>query len=251
MIKIENLCGGYKNRQIVNSLSTEFDRGRLTAVIGPNGSGKTTLLKMLVGILPTVSGRITIDDADASDFNTRDRAKAVAYLSQGGKIPEMTVGELVLHGRFAHTKFPHIYSEKDREFAVSSMEKLGILHLENSQVSTLSGGVRQKVYIAMALCGDSPYILLDEPTTYLDVSYQKQLMKLLKSLATEGRGIVTVVHDIPLAMEYADEILIINDGRAVKKDTPEQIYLSGVINDVFNATMKRLSDGQNFVYYLK
>lgn len=251
MIKLENLCSGYKSTDILKNISTGFERGQITAIVGPNGSGKTTLLKSLIGMLPLSSGRITVDGIDIGSMKQKDKAKLISYLSQSQTTPDMTVGELVTHGRFAHLEYPYIYSKKDKEIARKTMERMGIIQLENFPLKTLSGGIRQAAYIGMALSSDSSFILLDEPTSYLDISNKKQLMNTLKALSLEGKGIIAVIHDLPLAMEYANKIAVLKDGCLIKQDTPEQLYLSGVINSVFNIELTRACHQDRYVYYIK
>lgn len=251
MIKLENVSSGYKNKGVLKSISAQFEKEKITAIVGSNGSGKTTLLKTIIGILPLSEGKITVDGLDVCRMKPKERAKRISYLSQGGSTPDMTVGELVTHGRFAYLEYPYIYREKDKEYTKRAMERMGILHLENSPLHTLSGGMRQNAYIAMALCGDSDFILLDEPTAYLDISNKKHLMNTLKALANEGKGIITIVHDLTLAMEYADEIAVIQEGKLIAKNTPEQVYLSGVINTSFDIELMKMDNGERTIYYVK
>ena len=180
LLELKNICASYGKKDILTDVSISFEKGIITAITGPNGCGKTTLLNTVIGVLRKKSGNIFIDGKDFSTFKEKELAKKIAYLPQDKNVPDMTVKNLVLHGRFPHTNFTGIYGERDRDAAYSAMEKLDILKYANLPISLLSGGMRQNVFIAMALCQETDYILLDEPTTYLDVSNQIKLMTLLK-----------------------------------------------------------------------
>ena len=162
----------------------------------------------------------------------------------------MTVAQTVLHGRFAHLNYPRIYSSRDRAIADDCIQRMGLSHLADTPISELSGGIQQNVYIAMALAGCSDYILLDEPTTYLDVANKFQLMNTLKELSQAGKGVVAVLHDLTLAMQFADEIIVIDDGHLVAKDAPEKLFHSDIITRIFGVTVGRSLTENGYVYYL-
>ena len=160
----------------------------------------------------------------------------------------MTVEQMVLHGGFPHLSYPRRYGEKDREVAFEALKQMGLDELAGRPLSSLSGGIRQKAYIAMALAQDTEYILLDEPTAYLDIYNQIELMNILKSLAQAGRGVVTVMHDLPLALEFSDGIAVINNGRIAACDTPENICTSGIVKEIFGTEL-RYSETEGTYYY--
>ena len=143
MIKLKSVSSGYGKKEVVSSVTASFERGRRTAVIGPNGCGKSTLLKTISGIIPLMSGNITADGGDISKMKRGEIAKKITYLSQGRDVPDMTVSQLVLHGRFPHLSYPRRYGERDREIARLAMERMGIYNLSDERVRDLSGGVRQ------------------------------------------------------------------------------------------------------------
>lgn len=230
-IVLSNISSGYKKQTVLSEFSASFEKGQITAIIGPNGCGKSTLLKTVTGILPLFSGSIAVDGEALG--SSAIRAKKIAFLSQDRNLPDMTAFETVLCGRFAHLSFPRIYSEKDKLFALECMKKLNVEELADCPISTLSGGMRQKVYIAMALCQDTDYILLDEPTTYLDISNVFEFFDILRTLANDGHGIVIVLHDLLTALSFSDRVLVMKDGKNVFLDVPERAVSSGVIKDVF------------------
>ena len=167
-------------------MSVAFEKGRLTSVIGVNGCGKSTLLKAVLGIQPISGGEISIDGQTLGNMSRNEIARKFAYLPQGKNTPDMTVEQMVLHGRFPHLDYPRRYTKHDREIAVSAMKQAGVAAHAHKPLYTLSGGMRQNAYIAMALAQCTDYILLDEPTTYLDIAHQLELMKTLRKLSDEG-----------------------------------------------------------------
>ena len=244
MLELINISAGYGKHNVLDGVNASFEKRKLTSVIGVNGCGKSTLLKATLGILPISQGDIKIDGENLLTMSRNEIAKKTAYLSQGKNTPDMTVEQMVLHGRFPYLSYPRRYSTYDREVARKAMEAVGIDELAHKPLYTLSGGMRQNAYIAMALAQDTDYILLDEPTTYLDISHQIELMKLLRKLADNGKGIVTVMHDLPMAFNYSDEILVIENGKSRVQSNPIDICGSAVIKEVFNVQIERLVDGR-------
>ena len=249
MLEIKNVTAGYGKRAVLNDVSVAFEKGKLTSIIGVNGCGKSTLLKAILGILPLSSGEIVIDGKELRSMSRIEIAQSVAYLAQGKNTPDMTVEQMVLHGRFPYLSYPRRYREADREIARKAMDAVGILHLADKSLYELSGGMRQTAYIAMALAQDTDYILLDEPTAYLDIAHQLELMKLLRGLANSGKGIVTVMHDIPLTFDFSDEITIIHNGNALWKGSPSEISGSPFIKEIFNVEIERMANNKFYYCY--
>ena len=259
MLSIESLCGGYpKKKNVISDISFSLECGTFVSVVGRNGSGKSTLLRTILGMAERTGGEVTVDGVKMRDISRCDIARRIGYLAQGREIADMTVGELVLHGRFPHSAAMSPYSERDRAIASECIGSMGLSEYKNVLVSELSGGMRQKAYLAMVLCQQTEYILLDEPTTYLDISHQIELMKLLSGLAHNshahnsseqgGRGILCVMHDIPLALEYSDKIAVIDGGRLVAFDTPMAICDSGILRSALGVGVTY--DGIHYVYEL-
>lgn len=248
MLELKNISAGYGQKQILTDVSLSFPKFKLISVIGPNGSGKSTMLKASVGIIPLISGQACIDGEDISALTRRMLALKAAYLSQGKNVPDMTVGQLVLHGRFPHLSYPRRYTEKDKNAVLSAIDSLGISDLSNRQLASLSGGMRQNAYIAMALAQDTDYILLDEPTAYLDISHQLELMRTLKRLTNLGKGVVAVLHDLPLAFAFSDSVAVLKDGRVVLTGAPKEIYNHPAIKEVFGVELDYLEEEQSYRY---
>lgn len=243
MLNISGLVAGYKKEEILHGVDLCASPGTITAVIGPNGCGKSTLLRSVVGMATVFDGAISFQNSSLRGITPKERAKRVAYLAQGRSVPSITVEALVLHGRFAHLSYPRKYKKEDLLLARTAMERMDICHLADRPLSTLSGGMRQKVYIAMALCQGAQLILLDEPGTYLDVAHQLKLDKILRSLCDEGKTVVCVSHDLLGALKSADRVAVMDGGRILMTDTPETILESGLIPKVFSVDVKSFTDG--------
>lgn len=253
MIEINGVVAGYDRHGkeiVLDGIDTCFEEGRLICIIGKNGCGKTTLLKTVIGALKPLFGSISVDSQPLDKMSTRERAGYIAYLSQGGSIPDMTAFEAVLHGRFSHLSYPRRYTKKDKELAMQAMEKTGTSGYAEKMMSELSGGMRQRVYIAMALCQNAQYILMDEPLTYLDAAGQLELMRTLKTLAEEDRGVIAVMHDLPLAFTFADKITVLHNGRIAYSGVPCTKEALDTVNRVLGVTLIRNDDGSYRYKYI-
>ena len=251
MLELKNVSVSYdsrKERYSVNDASLKLENGKLTAVIGPNGSGKSTLLKAACGLLAPVSGEIAVDGRKISDYSTRELALHVSYLAQSRNIPDINAEKMVLHGRFPYLSYPRRYGRKDYEAADQAMKRAGAEHFKHKNVQELSGGERQKVYIAMLLAQDCPNVLMDEPAAYLDISSQLELSALARELAGEGRAVGIIMHDIPMALKTADSIVVVNNGSICFYGTPEEVYASGILEQVFGVRFgeAETADGRRF-----
>lgn len=249
MIELRHVSAGYPGRAVLQDITLTFSPGQVTALLGPNGCGKSTLLKTLVRILPRTGGQILVDGAEIDTLSPAALAQRVAYLPQNRTVPEITAGRMVLHGRFPYLHYPRRYRKTDLEAAERAMAKLGIGDLADTPMAQLSGGMRQKVYIAMALAQDSPTILLDEPTTYLDVAHQLQLMELAKALAASGKAVVLVLHDLTMAMADADCLAVLENGTLAGIGSPEALYAQGILDRVFGIRLSRFAGPDGWQYY--
>lgn len=249
MLELNRISAGYGKQTVLNDVSAFFEKGKLTSIIGVNGCGKSTLLKAILGILPLSGGEITVDGENLLTMSRNEIAKKIAYLSQGKNIPDMTVEQMVLHGRFPYLSYPRRYSSHDREVAIKAMETVGVAEFAHKPLYSLSGGMRQNAYIAMALAQDTDYILLDEPTTYLDIAHQLELMRLLKQLSDNGKGIVTVMHDLPLAFDFSDKLTVMSNGKIIACGTPSEICGSHIVEDIFGVKIKQVQKGKYLYEY--
>ena len=248
MLKIDTISAGYGKEPVLQGASLALRAGEILTVVGRNGSGKSTLLKSCAGILPISAGEILLDGTPIASLSRTAIARRISYLAQGRDIPDMTVGQLVLHGRFPHLRYPRRYTAKDRAIADAAMEKTGIAALCDRPLATLSGGMRQNAYIAMALAQDTACILFDEPTTYLDIAHQIELMRTLRTLAEAGKAIVLVLHDLPLAFSFSDRIAVLDSGRIALCDTPLAVAKSGMLEQVLGTKLCHLDTEQTYHY---
>ena len=246
MLEMISAVAGYGREPILNGATLTLRRGELVALIGANGCGKSTLLRTLVGLLPRAAGEVKLDGAPLSSLKKAEVARRVAYLSQGRDIPDMTVGELVLCGRFPHLTYPRHYRKEDRAAAEGAMARVGITALADRPLASLSGGMRQAAYIAMALAGKTDAILLDEPTTHLDPAHALGTVRLLRELAGEGRAVLAVMHDLPLAFTLADRILLLQNGRITLSAPPAEAADSPEIAAALGVTVFKLAGEEKY-----
>ena len=248
MLEWKNIDAGYGAQTVLGDVSFQVKRGELLSLIGPNGCGKSTLLKTAVGILPLRAGQILLSGEDQSALSRAQIARRVAYLAQGKETPDMTVMQMILHGRFPHLHYPRRYTQADRAIASQALAQMGLTEYADVPMSTLSGGMRQNAYLAMALTQQSEYLLLDEPTTYLDVAHQLDLMRTLRRLADEGHGVAIVMHDLPLAFAVSDSIAVMRQGKIVALDTPRAICESGIVEQVFGVDLREADGSYGYRY---
>lgn len=249
MIRVKNLSAGYFGKTIVKNVTIQFVPGEVLVLLGPNGSGKTTLLKAALGLIPSMSGEILYDGADMRQLKRKQIAQKAAFLSQSRNTPSIQAFRMVLHGRFPYLSYPRQYSEKDKKIAREAMEVTGSSRYEQMNVGELSGGQRQGVYLAMALAQDTETVFMDEPTTYLDISHQLQVMETAKNLAARGKAVVLVLHDLSLALSGADKVAVFCDGQMRCCDTPRKIYKSGVLDEVFGVEVHCMDTPHGTQYY--
>ena len=216
-ICVKELSFSYINSAILDNVNIEVDIGKLTIILGRNGSGKSTFLRILAGLLPVSEGTVTILGSDISGLSFSDRAKQVGFMNQQHKaIFPFPVEEVVLTGRAGHVNYsPKAY---DRKVAHEAMEKVGIEHLRGRKYNELSGGEQQLVMIARVLAQNPKVLLLDEPTSHLDLYYQSRILRLLKDLRNEGMSIVCVFHDPNLAFIHGDDFLFVKEGQVIRSD---------------------------------
>ena len=198
MLEARNLSAGYPGRAVLAGVSLAARPGRVLALLGPNGCGKSTLLRTMAGLLPPLGGEVLLDGR--RDYSPRQAAQRVAYLPQSRTAPNITVRRLVLHGRFPYLSYPRRYGREDYEAVDRALAAADALDLADRPLPELSGGQRQKAYLAMALAQETEAILMDEPTTFLDIRHQLEVLALVRRLAEEGRGVVLALHDLCLAL---------------------------------------------------
>lgn len=249
MIELRGLSAGYGCHEILRDVSIDFRPGRVLVLLGPNGCGKSTLLRTVLGLQPKLGGEILIDGAPFEQLTSRQVAQKVAYLAQSRTVPNITARRMVLHGRFPYLSYPRRYRPEDYEAMDRALQWADAEDIADRPMGELSGGQRQKVYLAMALAQDTQTILMDEPTTYLDVAHQLEVMEIARRLAGEGRAVVLVLHDLCMAMRSADEVGVLAGGRLLLRGSPEEIYTSRVLDQAFGISLRRFQTENGWQYY--
>ncbi|MCI9300722.1 ABC transporter ATP-binding protein [uncultured Oscillibacter sp.] len=237
MLEAKNLSAGYPGRAVLAGVSLAARPGRVLALLGPNGCGKSTLLRTMAGLLPPLGGEVLLDGR--RDYSPRQAAQRVAYLPQSRTAPNITVRRLVLHGRFPYLSYPRRYGREDYEAVDRALAAADALDLADRPLPELSGGQRQKAYLAMALAQETEAILMDEPTTFLDIRHQLEVLALVRRLAEEGRGVVLALHDLCLALTAADDVAVLGEGRLLALGGPEAVYQSKVLERVMGVRLDR------------
>lgn len=235
-LEVESIRVGYENKTIVHGLSLQIPDGKITTIIGSNGCGKSTLLKAITRILKHESGQVILDGQNISKMKTKELAKELAILPQSPESAHgLTVEELVSYGRFPYQKGFGNLSQKDKDVIDWALQVTKTEDFRVQSVDALSGGQRQRVWIAMALAQETDIIFLDEPTTYLDMAHQLEVLELLYRLNEEqGRTIVMVLHDLNQAARFSDYIVALSQGELVKFGTAEEVMVPEVLKKVFN-----------------
>ncbi|PED10263.1 ABC transporter ATP-binding protein [Bacillus pseudomycoides] len=243
-LETKSLILSYGETTIINELNLEIPKGKITIFIGSNGCGKSTLLRSLARLLKPTSGDILLEDKAIQNMQTKQIARQMAILPQGPQAPEgLTVLQLVKQGRYPYQTWLKQWSEKDEEMVQKALAATGMTEFAERDVHALSGGQRQRAWIAMTLAQDTDIILLDEPTTYLDMTHQIEVLDLLFELnETEQRTIVMVLHDLNLACRYADNIVAIQDKQIYAQGKPEEIVDCKLVRDVFRMDCQIITD---------
>lgn len=235
-INIEQLGVAYNENIIINNLDLHINKNEITTIIGPNGCGKSTLLKTITRILKNTEGVITMDGENMKNFSTKEIAKKVAILSQQQKLPpDITVEELVSYGRLPHQKWYQTDSKDDKNIIDWAIKLTKLESMRKRIVNSLSGGERQRAWIATALAQKPKILFLDEPTTYLDVSHQLDVINLVKKLNKEsGIGVVMVLHDIAQAMGISDKIVVMKCGKIYSQGSSKEVVTPKMLEDVYS-----------------
>ncbi|WP_289219566.1 ABC transporter ATP-binding protein [Faecalibaculum rodentium] len=235
MIELHHVTAGYGDKPVLHDITAAFQSGELTVIIGPNGSGKSTLAALCMGLVRPMEGKVRWNGRDLQSIPVKERAVTAGLLSQEHPVPSLSVRRLVMHGRFSQVPWPRTYADDDKVLADRALERAGIMDLADCSVAELSGGQRQKAYLAMLLNQDPEMMFFDEPATFLDLPSQKQLERTMRMLANEGHGVIAVVHDLNTALKLADRILVMEKGQIRFDGTPEQLLASAIPQEVFGA----------------
>lgn len=249
MIELKNFTAGYLGKAVVSDISLEIRPGEVLAIIGPNGCGKSTLLKATLGLIPTMGGQVLYDGVDLKTMKPKAVARQAALLSQSRNTPSIQALKMVLHGRFPYLGYPRQYGKQDYEIAENAMNSTGTLEFADKNVTILSGGQRQGVYLAMTLAQDTATVFMDEPTTFLDMNRQLQTMAAAREMAKAGKAVALVLHDLSLALSGADRVAVLGAGRLKACGTPAEVFETGILNAVFGLAVHRMDTPHGPRYY--
>lgn len=245
LIEAEQITVGYGGDPVIHSLDLEVRRGDFMVIVGPNGCGKSTLLKALARVNRPTAGHVQLDGQDVHRARGRDIARRVSLLPQSAAAPEgITVAELVARGRHPHHTLLRQWSPDDERAIAAALERTHLTDLADTAVDTLSGGQRQRAWVAMVLAQDTEVILLDEPTTFLDIAHQYELLELFADLNREGRTIVAVLHDLNQAARFASRLVVMCEGRIHGDGDPASVLTSELVREVFGLAADVIADPQ-------
>ena len=235
MIELRHLSAGYRGTPVLEDVTLTFPTGCVTVLLGPNGCGKTTLLKTALGLLPPLSGEVLYGGVPLSSLSPAQAARQAAYMAQSRNIPTITARRMVLHGRFPYLSFPRRYRKEDFEAADRALSAADALALAERPMQELSGGQRQKVYLAMALAQD--------------VRHQLEVMRTARALAENGRAVVLVSHDLCQSLRVAGRVALLAEGRLQQLSAPEALYESGALDRAFGVRVRRVETEGGWQYY--
>ncbi|GIN21830.1 MAG TPA: ABC transporter ATP-binding protein [Bacillus bacterium] len=252
-MEIKDITYSYdKKTNHLKNISSKIDQHKITTIIGPNGSGKSTLLGILANSYAPNKGQVMIDGKQLHHIKPKALAKKIAIVHQQNSAPaDMTVEKLTSYGRLPYKSIFSNQTSDDQQAVEWALQKTNLIDKKNKMISELSGGERQRAWIAMTLAQSTPYLFLDEPTTYLDIYYQYEILELVKQLNSEnGLTIVMVLHDINQAIRYSDTIMVMKDGKLIKKGTPEHVVTSELIQEIYGVQAIVKMDEESGLYIL-
>ena len=234
---------GYDGRVISKALDVAIPAGELTVIVGPNACGKSTLLRALSRLIRPTEGRIVLDGHDISTLGTREVARRLGLLPQTSIAPDgITVADLVARGRHPHQRLWRQWSADDERAVAEALEATGVADLSGRLVDELSGGQRQRVWVALVLAQETPLLLLDEPTTFLDIAHQIDLLELCRDLHADGRTLVAVLHDLNHACRYGTHLIAMRDGAVVAEGRPVDVITAELVEEVFGLPCQIIED---------
>lgn len=251
MIKIKGVSKKYSNRLVVDNVSLNIERGKITSLIGPNGAGKSTLLSMITHTAGRDGGGVYIEGKEIEEYSKEEFAKKVAILKQSNNFNiRLTVKELVEFGRFPYSKGR--LTKEDKKYVDEAISYMNLQDIENKYIDELSGGQRQRALIAMIMAQNTEYIFLDEPLNNLDIKHSVEMMKVLRKLVDDfGKTVVIVIHDINFASCYSDYIAVLKDGKLIKIDTTENVVKKEILEDIYEIgfEINNINNNNICVYY--
>lgn len=240
MIELKNMNCGYGKKQVLSSVNLKIEEGKITCLLGQNGAGKTTLFKTIMGMLPPLSGTILLNKKPLSYYTQKEMARFISYVPQAHSTPfPFTVFEVILMGQYAYSAgVLRLPQKKNRKIATDCIRMLGIERLKDKHFSTLSGGEKQLVLIARAMAQQPVFIAMDEPTSNLDMGNEVRVMKITEMLKKQGYGIIMNTHAPEQALNFADHVILLKDGKVRKAGKPSQVLDSNMISEIYNTSIE-------------
>lgn len=253
MIELKNMNFSYGENPILQEVSLSFAPGKFYGILGPNGRGKTTLIRLLCGLLTPDGGEVLLDGRPKGAYAPREWAKKISLMPQFRSLPPVSGEELVLRGRYPYWGTFGRPCKADRDAVAAALKRAEAEYLAHRNVTELSGGERQKICLAMLLAQDTPYVLLDEPTAFLDPAHRFALSELLKDLRAEGKCVIAVLHDLSMALRDCDSVAVLENGRVRSFDTPEKTVADGILDEVFSLRCRAVptEEGTEYLFLPK
>lgn len=243
MLTVRNISASYAKKEVLHNISLSFAPQKIYTIIGKNGSGKSSLLKSIIGLMTLQNGVISIDNVDLHKMAAKERAQHISYLSQHRNISDISVEQLVTHGRYPYMIGNETYKTMRHSKTIQlAIEKMNLTEHKKTPLRNLSGGEIQRAYIAMILAQDTPIVLFDEPTTFIDIAYQMQFLQLVKELKAAQKTIILVLHDIPSAFEISDEIILMEQGEIKCVLPPQELLCTDNIARYFHVDIRYEND---------
>lgn len=239
LLSINDLSFSYHDQTVIDHVSLTIQEGEIFTLIGSNGCGKSTLLRLVSGLIDQQydKNKILINDRPLASYQRKELARQIAVLPQGRNIPDISVQRLVEHGRFPYLDLSRRLTEKDKSTIENVLHTLKLNHIKDKNLQALSGGERQRAYVALTIAQDTPLILFDEPTTYLDINYQFDLLDTIQMLnRSYHKTIFMVLHDLNLALKYSDRIGVMDQGKLLFTGTPKELISTDLLADIFEVT---------------
>ena len=242
-LRTERLSAAYDQRTVLHDLDVAIPDDAFTVIVGPNACGKSTLLRALARMLRPSAGTMLLDGRSVAGLSAKEYARELGLLPQSATAPDgMSVADLVARGRYPHQGFFRQWSDRDEAAVAAAMASAGVTTLADRPVDELSGGQRQRAWLAMALAQETPLLLLDEPTTYLDITHQLEVLDLARSLVAGGRTVVAVLHELNLAFRYADHLVVMSEGRVVATGVPGDVVTPELMAEVYQLACRIVPD---------
>ena len=252
LIEARNIKVCFGDKTVLESLDLKVPNGKITTIIGPNGSGKSSLLKALTGVANLACGNVFFQEINLKKFKSKKLAQQLAFLPQSPLVPaDLTVKNLVAYGRFPHRKWWSDNFVEEQKIIEWALKETDVYSFKDRLVSTLSGGERQRAWIAMALAQKPQLLMLDEPTTYLDIGHQLEIMQIIKKLnADYNISIVMVIHDLNHALQYSDNIVVMNEGKIVTQGNPNEVITIDLLRTIFGVESDEVVNSMGYKNFL-